>query len=273
MTKTDMIKKAILGLAFLAFTSYANAGVDIKEDIKAIKKGEAYILTADEYGNILGKKAITPAEAGIGEDETAQKQNQIPAEAGIVKEDKKENASKEKQNQIAITAGYSQLNPTDYNDKLSQVSAGDGFSKTFNIGMEYKRKLGKFSAGLEALLSTQTKDAVKEKISTGEKIKFGENRWTLLTINPSLGYSIDLTKSTRAGIGAGPSINVSWLKSTNEREEKEDYAIAHGANVYAEAEQDVLGMTFGVKAAYTRVFNETIDPSGFRLNGKVGYNF
>ena len=177
--------------------------------------------------------------------------------------------------QISAKGGYSFLNPT-YNTSINEVSVGTGkgkeFGNAYKGGIEIAKNFGDNSVGLELLISSQEIGKDRQNVYTGEISEFGKMKWTMLESALFYRRLAKLSDKLRIEVGAGPVINYSMLKDSNEVETQESKAWALGGKIFIGAEYDLSKtLTAGIRAAYDNTFTGSkLNSTGASIQASIG---
>jgi len=181
-------------------------------------------------------------------------------------------ARADKNNSLYLLANQTSLNPTEYNAKIRQVSAGDVFGSASTIGLGYEKSFSdKVSGGLEVSVNSQIKDAVKEDLS-GKKIKYGSNSLSLYNIDPQIIYKI-FGKTTSIEAGIGPAITIASVSSKNETDERNSNVSAIGVKASVSLKQKIKNYFIKLNASYRTGKNDILDVSGSNVGVSAGVEF
>jgi hypothetical protein len=204
---------------------------------------------------------------GIANAEEAQ-----PKEKPAIEQKQEKEAGKGLE--LYFNYGYSLLNPTDYNAKLAEVSVGEAFGKATNYTAGFKFIGGGgigLNLGLEASMSSQTKDAYARNILTGENRKYGENSMRVLSGCLTLEGLANIGGGFRVGFGLAPVLDYIELESKNESNIiKSDPIAQFGYKGYVILKQDIGKTGFFLQAVgeYKKMPDHKVNTEG--LSGSVG---
>jgi outer membrane protein W len=188
------------------------------------------------------------------------------------------NAYADNSTQISVKGGYAFLKP-EYNTSINEVSVGTGkgkeFGNAFKGGIEIAKNFGENSVGLELLISSQEIGKDRQNIYTGEISEFGKMKWTLLESALYFRHLFPLNEKSRIELGAGPVINYSLLKDSNEAETQESKAWALGGRAFAGVEYDLSKtITAGIRATYDNIFKGSkLNSNGVGIQASIGIKF
>ena len=196
-------------------------------------------------------------------------------EKPAVKTEQKQEKEAGKGLELYFNYGYSLLNPTDYNAKLAEVSVGEAFGRATNYTAGFKFIGGGgigLNLGLEASMSSQTKDAYVRNILTGENRKYGENSLRVLSFCPTLEGLANIGGGLRAGFGLSPVLDYIQLESKNESSSiKSDPIAQFGYKGYFILKQDIGKTGFFLQAVGE--YKKMQDTGGLSASVGVGKRF
>jgi hypothetical protein len=175
-------------------------------------------------------------------------------------------------NEAYLIASQTSLNPSEYNDKIRQVSLGDVFGNTTSIGMGYQRDFGNFIGRLELMENSQTVDAIKQDL-TGNKVVYGYNAMTLRNIDPEVAYKTQLGETTSLEAGIGPAITIASLESSNGTDTATSHTTIAGGKASLSLSQRIGRAIVKLSASYRTGKSESLDVSGMNVGVNAGMEF